>query len=214
RRSPDCKPKRHLGPDLEATDLFPSRPSTDILSIDKPNRLKSSEIACYQTDCTLQDLEELALMGTKIDGPGLSHLVRLASLRRLGLSGTAVRSDDLLHLSSLASLENLSLSNTKIDDSASIHLSKLSTLKKLNVAENRLSDEFLVELSALSSIESLNISGTDVTDRSESVILGFPNLSNFYASDTSMSAECRARIGDFVRRNRYKGYSAIGRNGG
>ncbi|MEO9596034.1 hypothetical protein, partial [Rhodopirellula bahusiensis] len=46
------KPKRHLGPDLEATDLFPSRPTTDILSIDKPNRLKSNEIACYQTDCT------------------------------------------------------------------------------------------------------------------------------------------------------------------
>jgi hypothetical protein len=118
---------------------------TDLRELTLFNRTQIDDGALSHVK-SMQQLEVLALEGTKVKGPGLIHLRPMRKMRGLTLSGTAVNDDALAHLDQMAQLEWLMLSGTRVTDAGLKHLAALSSLKLLELRDTQVTKEGVSKL--------------------------------------------------------------------
>ncbi|HEV3007378.1 MAG TPA: hypothetical protein VGX78_23100, partial [Pirellulales bacterium] len=106
-------------------------------------------------------LHTLCLTDTRVAGPGLKSLTRLANLKDLGLRGTPIDDDGIQIVAGLFGLEYLDLEKTAITDAGLLHLTRLKWLKGLYVAQTQVTPEGIARLKeALPKLNILPPSGT------------------------------------------------------
>lgn len=102
--------------------------------------------------------EDLTMRGSKLQGPGLAHLIHLP-LRRLAISTNSMPNRAIDEIKHMKKLEILDISGTNVDDQGLIELAKLPKLKTLFIKdEERISNRGLANLAALQTLDTLYLS--------------------------------------------------------
>ncbi len=135
------------------------------------------------TDAVLQEFdntkvtEELTMRGSKIQGPGLAHLIHLP-LRKLALSAGIFTNRAMKEISHMENLETLDLSGTNVNDEGLTELAKLKNLKTLYLKdEEKITNKGLANLAPMSKLETLNLSkSTWLTGVGLSAVSKLPSL--------------------------------------
>jgi internalin A len=108
------------------------------------------------TIANIQDLEELALSGTKIDDAALKQLSQLKRLKALELSFTGVTSRGLAHLAGMKRLNTLSLSWGKLTEADLRMLAELPSIKTVVLNGEVVEPEVLARITALAKANALH----------------------------------------------------------
>lgn len=119
----------------------------------------------------LPNLQELNLVGLRVDPECLSALRKLRSLKRIWLSGTQLTDGDWPTLFSNTSLEHIRVEVTNIGDEGAHALSKVKSLKCVLFYDSPLTDLGALSLAARSNIEELSFDRTDVTDKTADAVM-------------------------------------------
>lgn len=150
-----------------------------------PDRLGEGD---FKLIGTLTSLEDLNLMGTRIDDAGLKHLVNLKSLKRLNVSHCDwISPDGFAMLAEFPELEVLDVSYTNFGDAGAEAVGQLTKLQNLDTTQTKLTSRGLRQLSGLRELTRLSIGRTLVTDAGMQGLKGLPKLREFYASGTAIS---------------------------
>jgi tRNA A-37 threonylcarbamoyl transferase component Bud32/Leucine-rich repeat (LRR) protein len=144
---------------------------------------KSISASVDVNDVTLEEFdntnvtEELSMRGSRIQGPGLAHLIHLP-LRKLALSTGIFTNRAMKEISHMENLEVLDLSGTNVNDEGLSELAKLRNLNTLYLKEEeKITNAGLANLAPLSKLETLNLSKNSwLTEAGLKAISALPSL--------------------------------------
>jgi RNA polymerase sigma factor (sigma-70 family) len=126
----------------------------------------------------LENLQSLALGGTKVTDAGMKELAALKSLQTLILRDALQVTDvGVKELAGVKSLKNLDLYGArKLTNDGVKTLGALENLQVLDLERTQVTDTGLKDLAGLKSLQVLNLSGTDVTDSGLIELIGLTSL--------------------------------------
>lgn len=139
---------RHLSALNQLTSLVLDGPFTD---------------AGLQSLAGLEDLEQLQLIGARLEAAGLGHLRSLPRLWNLSFEGGQATGEALEPIGGLKSLTQLSLSGSQITDAGLEHVGRLHNLRHLQLDRTPITDLGLGYLGGMTSLQSLSLRSTSVT---------------------------------------------------
>jgi len=126
---------------------------------------------------TLQTVNEMEIVATKLTDAGLASIARMRNLEVLHLEGTVMMTDEGLKvLATLPKLRHLRLSGLFTDEGLA-RLSAAPCLKVMWLETPRATEEALCHLARIESLERLCVPWLDqITDRSIAHLRSMPNL--------------------------------------
>ncbi|MCA9040615.1 MAG: hypothetical protein KDA65_09740 [Planctomycetaceae bacterium] len=116
---------------------------------------------------SLHELEVLLLGMTPVSDTGLKHLSRLGNLKKLNLAHTSVSDigiEQLVPLADHGKLSHLTLDYCPLTDKSAEHLAKFISLEELSLASMPLTDAVAEHLSKLTALKFLRLRHTNVTE--------------------------------------------------
>ncbi|MEQ8789169.1 MAG: hypothetical protein RIC55_22845 [Pirellulaceae bacterium] len=132
--------------------------------------------AGLKTAVNNEDIVQLYLAGSSIDGDGLKHLHALPRLRYLSLQAMHIDDASLANLSGIETLESLGLDDTPIGDDALHHLAGLPNLQVLWLNRTKVTDEGLLRLPPLPELNKLVLTGTSLKGPGLEHLKDYPKL--------------------------------------
>jgi hypothetical protein len=168
------------------------RTLTNLEHICTPYGLTDDEMAGI---ATLQTVNEMEIVATKLTDAGLASIAKLRNLEVLHLEGTAKMTDDgLKALATLPKLRHLRLTGPFTDRGIQA-LASIPTLKVLWLESPKASEESLKYLAQSPSLERLCVPWLDrITDRSVTYLSSMPRLKALGVGDAVSSDAGVARL--------------------
>ncbi len=131
---------------------------------------------------------EVALINVVINVQRLADLRQMADVENLALVHTRVPENVLAGLEELPQLRLLSLDGTDITDAQLVFVGRITTLQTLNLARTAISDDGLARLAgSLPKLEVLNLTGTRVTNLGLAHLTGMKSLHRLCLDDTQVT---------------------------
>ena len=158
----------------------------------------------------MPNLSKLAIVQTKVEGPGLVHLKSLrkltdleipapsaanyfapleglTALNRLRCGGPQFTDEGLKYLQGLPRLETLLLRSATVTNDGLITIGKMHALKEVELAYTKITDSGLASLANLKNLARLDLSYTKVTDAKLDSILPLDKLTFLSLSGTKIT---------------------------
>ena len=113
----------------------------------------------------MDQLAELCVWHSTVNGPRPAHLHNLSRLKVLSLEDADIGDDDLRQLRRIRWLESLNLAKARLSDRAMSRLGELKMLRYLYLYWTNITDDNLRYLRGLCNLEELSLLNTKITKR-------------------------------------------------
>lgn len=140
-------------------------------------------------------LQELSLLGHRLDAPSIRSLVARGQVRSLWVSGGHALTDAQLQTLAKLPLEEVVLSMERLKAKAGAALASAPTLRRVSLRDCAIDDGAVAELARLPKLARLDLTGTPITDRCAQALGRMRHLRELILDRTGVGPEAMAAAG-------------------
>ena len=155
-------------------------------------------------------LEQLSLLGHRLDAASIKSLVAQGKVRSLWISGGHALSDAQLKSLAKLPLEEVVLSMEKLKAKAGAALAMAPSLRRVSLRDCAIDDSAVAELARLPKLTRLNLTGTPITERCAPALGLMRTLRELILDRTGVGPEAMAAAGSLPALVRLSAVSCTG----
>lgn len=140
-------------------------------------------------------LQELSLLGHRLDAASIKSLVALGKLRSVWVNGGYGLTDAQLKTLAKLPLEEVVISMEKLKAKAGAALATAQTLTRVSLRDCAIDDSTVADLARLPKLTRLDLTGTPITDRCAQALGQMRALRELILDRTSVGPEAMAAVG-------------------